>query len=253
MNTIAFHMPNEGHIGGFDIRKFLKKYLAYGLVFSLVFHAFALGSYYFVLYMLSREEAAPSRVIYLDPSNLGPPPSLSGEENAPSLKIAQPKLAPPAAAIPKPVAEDVAPEEPQIATQTELTNILNSQVDSLAMGGSGENIDIKQAIPQEDEIPDAGTFTAYEQAPQIVKRTQPNYPSMAQAASVEGKVVVQFYVDKKGDVKKAKAVKATPPGLGFEEEAVNAVMQWKFTPALQRENPVGVWVAYTINFTVRNK
>jgi len=39
--------------------------------------------------------------------------------------------------------------------------------------------------------------------------------------------------------------------LGFEEEAVKAVLQWKFTPALQRENPVGVWVAQQIRFEVK--
>ncbi|MCX6640036.1 MAG: energy transducer TonB [bacterium] len=253
MTTIAFHMPNEGHLGGFEIRRFLQKYMTVGLVVSVLVHALAVGSYYFVLYMMSRDVPPPSRVIYLDPSNLGPPPSLSGEDTAPALKIAQPKLAPPAAAIPKPVAEDVAPEEPQITSQTELSDILNSQVDPLALGGSGENLDIRQEIPQDDVIPDAGTFTPYEQAPQIVTRVQPEYPDMAKTAEVDGKVVVQFYVDKKGDVKKAKAVQAKPSGLGFEEAAVAAVLKWKFTPALQRENPVGVWVAYTINFTVKGK
>jgi len=252
MATVAFRMPNEGHLGGFDIRRFVKKFMTIGLVISIGVHTFALGTYYFAVYLASREPPPPSRVIYLDPSNLGPPPSLSGEEVAPALKIAQPKLAAPAAAIPKPVAEDVAPEEPQIQTQEQLKEMLNTQMDSLALGGAGgEQIEIKEALPSDEEIPDAGIFIPYEQAPKLVKRVDPKYPPMAQSAAVGGKVVVQFYVDKHGDVKKAKAVKASPTGLGFEEAACQAVLQWKFTPALQRENPIGVWVAQTIKFEVK--
>lgn len=252
MSTIAFQMPNEGHLGGFDIRRFLQKYMMVGLAISIGFHVLVVAGYQIGAYIASHGIPPPSRVIYLDPSNLGPPPSLSGEDQAPALKIAQPKLAPPAAAIPKPVAEEVAPEEPMIQTQQELAQNLNASSDSLlGMAGGGEDLKIEQAIPQEDAIPDPGVFTPYEKAPQIVKKVDPKFPAMAQTAGVGGKVTVQFYVDKNGDVKKANAVKANPAGLGFEEAAVEAVLQWKFTPALQRENPVGVWVAQVITFKVQ--
>lgn len=244
----TFTMPNEGHIGSFDIRRFVQKFMLIGLAISVGVHVVAIGSYHFAVYMASRAQAPPSRVIYLDPSNLGPPPTLSSEEIAPALRIAQPKLA--AAAIPKPVAAEVAPEEPQIQTQEELAKMLNARVDSLSRLGAGEGIQIRGEIPKEDVIPGSDVFIAFEQPPQLVKRVQPVYPEMARQASVGGKVVVQFYVDKKGDVKQAKIIKADPKGLGFEEAAVDAVLKWKFTPALQRENPVGVWVAQTITFTV---
>jgi len=242
-------MPNEGHLGGFDIRRFVRKFMLIGLAISVGVHVVAVSAYYFTIYLQSRQMAPPSRVIYLDPSNLGPPPTLSGEELAPALRIAQPKLA--AAAIPKPVAAEVAPEEPQIQTQQELARMLDASADSLAMAGAGgENIQIRREIPREEAIPSSDVFIPYEQPPQLVKRVQPVYPEMARQAAVGGKVLVQFYVDKKGDVKKVKVIKAEPKGLGFEEAATEAVMQWKFTPALQREYPVGVWVAQTITFTV---
>lgn len=84
-----------------------------------------------------------------------------------------------------------------------------------------------------------------------LKKVDPAFPAMAMQAGVGGKFTVQFYVDKNGDVKKAKAVKASPESLGFEQEAEKAVMQWKFTPAIQRENTVGVWVALVITFKVQ--
>jgi TonB family protein len=65
---------------------------------------------------------------------------------------------------------------------------------------------------------------------------------------VKGKVVIKVFVDKKGDVRKWEIMKATPPGLGFEEEAIKAIQKWKFTPAIQQNSPVGVWVAIPINF-----
>jgi len=246
--AVSFTMPNEGHIGAFAIRRFIQRFMMIGLAISVGVHVVAVSTYYFAVYLASREQAAPARVFYLDPSNLGPPPTLSGEELAPALRIAQPKLA--AAAIPKPVAAEIAPEEPQIQTQQELAQMLDARVDSLAMLGRGENIEIRREIPRDDAIPDAGVFIPFEQPPQLVKRVQPIYPEMARQAAVGGKIVVQFFVDKKGDVKRAKVIKADPKGLGFEDAAVEAVMQWKFTPALQREYPVGVWVAQTISFTV---
>jgi TonB family protein len=252
MSTVAFQMPNEGHLGGFDIRRFLQKYMTVGLMISIGFHLLVIAGYHIGVYIASQGIPPPTRVIYLDPSNLGPPPSLSGEDTAPSLKIAQPKLAPPAAAIPKPVAEEIAPEEPVIQTQEQLAQNLDATSDSLlGLAGGGEDLQIAEAIPMEDAIPDPGVFTPYEKAPALIKKIDPKFPSMAQTAGVGGKVTVQFYVDKSGDVKKAQAVKANPAGLGFEEAAVEAVLQWKFTPALQRENPVGVWVAQVITFKVQ--
>ncbi len=252
MSTIAFRMPNEGHIGGFDIRRFVKKYMTIGLAISVGIHATVVGTYLLVLYISSLSRPPMSRTITLTTSTFAPPPSLSESEIAPALNLALPKLAPPAMAIPKPVAEEIETDDSQIMTQEQLKKTIDAIAETSAVADM-ENIDINVEIPQEDEIPDASVFTPFEQAPQVVKRVQPNYPPIAQSAAVGGQVIVQFYVDKNGDVKKAKAIKATPPGLGFEEAAVDAIMQWKFTPALQREHPVGVWVAQTIKFEIKNK
>lgn len=249
--TLSWKMPNEGHLGGFAIRRLLHKYMSLGLAISVTVHILLVGSYFLAKYFSNRGVPPPSRVFYIDPTNLGQPPSLSSEQNTTALKIAQPKLAPPIAVIPKPVAEEIAPPEPSIKTQQELSNELNL-TDPLAGLSGDEELKITEAIPIEsDVIPDPGVFTAYEKPPQLVSKVDPKYPPMAQTAAVGGKVTVQFYVDKNGKVKKAIAVKANPAGLGFEDAAVEAVLQWTFTPALQRENPVGVWVAQVITFKVQ--
>jgi len=252
MSIIAFVMPNEGHLGGFDIRRFIQKYMSIGLVISICVHALAIGTYYFVLYMQSREIPPPTQVIYIDPSNLGPPPSISNEDIAPALKIALPKL-PSVALIPKPVVQEVTEDKPQIATQQQLAASLDANVDSLMAGfGRGNNIEIKTVIPQdEQDVSQAPAFVAFEQAPQVVKRVEPIYPKMAAIAEVNGSVTVQFYVDKKGNVGKILIMTVDPPKMGFEEAAMEAIAQWKFTPALQRENPVGVWMSNKFTFKIK--
>jgi len=251
MSTIAFIMPNEGHLGGFDIRRFVKKYMSIGLAISIGVHSLAIGTYYFVLYMQSREIPPPTQVVYIDPSNLGPPPSISNEDIAPALKIALPKL-PSVALIPKPVVQEVAEDKPQIATQQEIAAALDANVDSLLAGfGQGDNIEIKQTIPEDVDVSQAPAFVPFEQAPQIVKRVEPVYPEIATMAEVNGSVVVQFYVDKKGNVGKILIMTADPPKMGFEEAAMAAIAQWKFTPALQRDNPVGVWMSNKFTFKIK--
>jgi len=72
---------------------------------------------------------------------------------------------------------------------------------------------------------------------------------MAVKAEVEGKVILMIVVDEKGDVLEAEVVTASPPGI-FEDAAVAAMMQWKFKPAMQRDRPIKVRLAYPIEFTL---
>jgi len=66
-------------------------------------------------------------------------------------------------------------------------------------------------------------------------------------------VMVQAYVDKNGEVKKAQAVKTNRPNMGFEEAAVKAAYKCKYRPAIQNGNPVGVWIGYRVEFTLENQ
>lgn len=97
-------------------------------------------------------------------------------------------------------------------------------------------------------VPDPGTFIHYEKAPQPIVNPQPEYPAMAKRDGVEGKVVVLIYVDENGDVREWRIMKAEPEGRGFEEEVIKVIQKWKFTPAIQQNKPVGVWIAIPFAF-----
>ena len=67
-----------------------------------------------------------------------------------------------------------------------------------------------------------------DQAPAPTLCVPPNYPFEMFRAGVSGKVLVRFIVDTSGQVRNAYAVSATR--REFADEAVRAVLQWKYKP-----------------------
>ena len=93
-------------------------------------------------------------------------------------------------------------------------------------------------------------FYAFEQAPELIKRVEPRYPDIARRAGVEGVVTLQIVVDEEGNVIDAQVIVANPPNI-FEQSALDAIIQWKFKPALQRERPVKVSIGQRVEFVLR--
>ena len=73
------------------------------------------------------------------------------------------------------------------------------------------------------------------------------YPPLALKAGIEGRVIVQFVIDRTGQVLDPQVIRGI--GRGCDEEAVRAVLQAKFQPGLQRGRPVAV--RYTLPITFR--
>jgi len=73
------------------------------------------------------------------------------------------------------------------------------------------------------------------------------YPSQARRMGVEGKVFVQFVVDKDGSISQVQSIKGI--GAGCDEEAVRVLQnapKWK--PGKQRGRPVRVRMVLPITF-----
>ena len=111
----------------------------------------------------------------------------------------------------------------------------------------------KQLPPKEIQIVDEEPvyFVAVEEMPEplggisgIQKRIV--YPEIAKRAGVEGKVLVLAFVDESGNVTKAEVIKGI--GLGCDEAAINAIVQTKFKPGIQRGKPVKVQVTIPVTF-----
>ena len=104
----------------------------------------------------------------------------------------------------------------------------------------------------DNEIPPDTVFIAYEYPPMALDiNPLPAYPEMAYISGVSGKVVMNVYVDKQGNVRQWKLMSVNPAGLGFDEEVEKVISKWRFTPAIQQDKPVGVWMAIPFKFTIK--
>ena len=93
-------------------------------------------------------------------------------------------------------------------------------------------------------------FIPYDDPPQPLSSIRPVYPEIAQEAGIEGTVVVQVFVDKKGRVQDTLVLKGIP-NTGLEEAAGTAFKNTRFRPAKQRERAVGVGIAIPVNFRLK--
>ena len=65
-------------------------------------------------------------------------------------------------------------------------------------------------------------------APEKVVNVVPVYPPLARAAHVEGVVILETVIDASGNVTSARVLRGYPM---LDQAALDAVQQWKFTPA----------------------
>lgn len=78
---------------------------------------------------------------------------------------------------------------------------------------------------------------------------QIEYPLRAKLAGIEGRVFVQFVVEKDGSVTEAEIVKGVEGG-GLNEEALRVVRAARFTPGRHESEPVRVRFALPIVFAL---
>ncbi len=104
----------------------------------------------------------------------------------------------------------------------------------------------------DEGIPPEGIYVPREVEPAPLDiNPRPAYPEIPRIAGTSGKVVVNVFVDKQGNVARWRIVTVTPKKMGFEEEVAKVVPKWKFTPAIQQNTPVGVWVSIPFVFSIR--
>jgi TonB family protein len=84
-------------------------------------------------------------------------------------------------------------------------------------------------------------------APRKVKDVAPIYPPIDQSARVQGRVIVEAQVEPDGHVSNARAIRSIPL---LDKAAVDAVMQWQFSPTLVNGKPVSVVVNTVLTFTL---
>jgi len=139
------------------------------------------------------------------------------------------------------------PSRPSIPIESESEDIADDiTLDEFSL----DDFEAWDAPPPPPEGPRV-RFIPYDDPPVPIGSISPIYPEIAQEAGIEGIVIVQVFVDKKGRVKEAIILKGIP-NTGLDEAAVEAIRAVRFKPAKQRELAVGVWISIPVNFRLKN-
>ena len=84
--------------------------------------------------------------------------------------------------------------------------------------------------------------------PVLLRSSQPKYTSDAMRAKLQGMVEVEAVVDVDGTVSRARVTKSLDAQLGLDQNALDAVKSWVFTPGRLNGQPVPVVVKLTLEF-----
>ena len=78
-----------------------------------------------------------------------------------------------------------------------------------------------------------------------------HYPNAAKTAGIEGKVIVQAFIDIKGRVTETVILKDIP-NSDFGKAASAAIQRTRFNPAKRRGKPVAAWITIPVRFLLKN-
>jgi TonB family protein len=116
-----------------------------------------------------------------------------------------------------------------------------------------------RAPPPEEATTDisaAPTFTPYTVAPSILNRgdvmrsMEREYPPLLRDAGIGGTVTVYFFIDEDGLVQD-RQINDSSGHQALDDAAMVVSEIYRFSPALNRDKKVPVWVSFSITFQVR--
>jgi len=77
------------------------------------------------------------------------------------------------------------------------------------------------------------------------------YPPIALRSGIEGRVILELFVDRTGTVQRVTILREEPEGRGFGEAAVRAFTGRKGTPAYSNGEPVSCRYRYPVTFRIK--
>ena len=107
------------------------------------------------------------------------------------------------------------------------------------------------------DIADQPTFTPFTVAPEILNREEiveemlKTYPPLLRQAGIGGIVHVYFFIDAEGRVQQTRVNRSS----GYEQldqAALDLAGIYRFSPALNRDTRVPVWVSFPVAYQVSN-
>jgi periplasmic protein TonB len=122
--------------------------------------------------------------------------------------------------------------------------------------GSGADFGIVQGVqappqPQPQPQPPRGPLPVSHQGikpPVKIVNVSPEYPATARQVRQQGIVILEAIIAASGAVETVRVLRGYPL---LNQAAIDAVQQWRFTPALLNGQPVPVVMTVTVNFQLQ--
>jgi protein TonB len=152
---------------------------------------------------------------------------------------------------PAPLVRPAAPEPPRLELPGDLVVVAEPSIEETIRA---PEIPIP-ARPKEavEELADFEHFMPYMVQPELVNRSEVaralerEYPRALQNRGIEGSVVVWFWIDEEGKVRKYE-IRQSSGHAALDEAAVRVIPIMKFRPARRHGEPIRVIVALPIRF-----
>lgn len=148
-----------------------------------------------------------------------------------------------------------APPKPQVPVEVPNDEIFEeTEIEISADLDLGTALDLPPA-PEETEEEEEDFFVVVERMPELKGglaglQQCVKYPDMARKAGIEGRVIVQFIVNKEGKVESPQIIRGI--GGGADQEALRCVQESEFEPGRQRGVPVRVQYSLPVVFKLQN-
>jgi protein TonB len=81
----------------------------------------------------------------------------------------------------------------------------------------------------------------------LIERVQPQYPSLARQARIQGTVLLSAVISRDGKIENLQVLSGHPM---LVQAAMDAVRQWRYRPYYLNNEPVEVETQVTVNFTL---
>lgn len=165
-----------------------------------------------------------------------------------------------AVAEPVPAQVDLrAPKRENLPLTKKVSKVFGVRKESLTTGDAeavgvkvgntlATEVDQKVLKPEEENLPVPTEEYLVTAMPRPLNEFRIPYPDQAKALNIQGVVVMDILVDEKGVVRDAILIEG--PGYGLNEAAIEAIKQFKFSPALIEKQPVAVRLRYGYRFVL---
>ncbi len=231
------NLPSSGMIGRLFTKQRTFKMLALSSIMVVLLHGFGL-----IWLWLPDEQAAPARPVVMEVTiipvsapkpKVAPPPPPTPAKIKPAPKKTQPR--------PRLKKMPVVPEPADFAAKQQVFDVqpVEQPLTSVATDSVAPPTKIEPFI-------EANVSADYAENP------KPDYPALAKSMGWQGKVMLKVQVSEEG-LSAAVEIEHSSGHEILDESAVEALKQWRFTPAKRGETPIASSVIVPIIFTLQDQ